>query len=71
MERLLHSGKFMAVVVDAGFSTILLLAARYLSPGDADLIKQLVVIYQPVFITLIAAIAAEDISSNRAMQEKP
>lgn len=66
MDRLLHSAKFWTAAVDATCSTVLLLGARYLSPADVELVRQLVIIYQPVFLTVIAAIAVEDAATKRA-----
>ena len=60
LQALARSRKFWLAVSDAVFSTILLLATRFLSPADVDLVKQLIVIYQPVIIALIVAISVED-----------
>ena len=66
MQRLLHSSKFWTAAIDAILSTILLLATRFLSPDDVKLIEQLIIVYQPVFIVVIAAIAVEDAAVKRA-----
>lgn len=66
MERLMHSSKFWTAMIDALGSTVLLLGGRFLAPQDVDLIKALVITYQPVFLTVIAAIAVEDAATARA-----
>jgi hypothetical protein len=69
MERLMYSSKFWTAMIDAIGTTVLLLAGRYLAPGDVELIKALVITYQPVFLTVIAAIAVEDAAKARAEAE--
>lgn len=67
MDRLIHSAKFWTAVLDAVCSSVLLLVTRFLSPTDVDLIKQLILIYQPVILAVIAAIAIEDASQKSAL----
>lgn len=71
MNRIIHSSKFLLAIADAVFSTVLLLAARFLSPSDVDLVMRLVVIYQPVVIAAIAGTAYEDgkVATAQAMAE--
>lgn len=59
-RSLLHSRKFWLAMVDAIGSSVLLLATRYLSADDVELVKSLIVIYQPVIVAVIAGIAWED-----------
>lgn len=66
MERLVHSSKFWCAALDALFSSVLLLAARFWSPSDVELVKQLIVIYQPVFAIVIAGVAYEDAAATKA-----
>lgn len=66
INTLLHSRKFLLALADAVASTVLLLAARFLSPSDVDLVKEIVVIYQPVIVAVILSIAAEDVAGIRA-----
>lgn len=70
MERLLHSSKFWTAMLDAGVSIALLLTARFVSPGDVEMVQKVILLLQPVFVALIASIAAEDISSNRTMAKE-
>lgn len=67
---LLHSRKFWLAVVDAVGSSVLLLVTRYLSPPDVELVKQLIVIIQPVIVAIIAAIAWEDTAAIRSKAAK-
>ncbi len=57
---LLRSRKFWLAFLDAFVSTVGLLATRYLSPDDTELVLKLVAIYQPVIVVIIGAIAYED-----------
>ena len=59
-NMLIHSRKFWLAMTDAVASTALLLATRYLSPADVEMVKQIVIIYQPVILALIGSIAWED-----------
>lgn len=47
-------------LVDAVASTVVLLAGRFLSPGDVELVKLLVVAWQPVAVSLVLALAYKD-----------
>lgn len=64
--KLLQSRGFWTAALDAVCSIVLLLATRFLSPGDVDLTKQLVVILQPVLIAIIAAYTYADVQSFKA-----
>lgn len=65
-SSLLRSKKFWLATFDAVISTVLLLAARFLAPADVELVKQIIVIYQPVIIAVILGIAAEDMAVKSA-----
>lgn len=66
INSLFHSRKFLLALTDAVASSVLLLATRFLSPGDVELVKQIVVIYQPVLVAVIASIAWEDNTQTHA-----
>lgn len=59
LHELWQDKKFRLALLDAIGSTILLLATRFLSPADVDLIKQLLVILQPVVIMVGVGISVE------------
>lgn len=59
LRELWQDKKFRLALLDAMGSTILLLATRFLSPTDVDLIKQLLVILQPVVIMVGVGISVE------------
>jgi hypothetical protein len=60
MAGLVRSRKFWLAVLDAGVSTISVVAAVFLSPEQVDKVLLLVGIWQPVFVAVIAGIAYED-----------
>jgi hypothetical protein len=62
---LLHSRKFWLLILDTSISLILFFVGKY-APGAAEDIKFLIIALQPVFVTLIGAIAYEDASLNSA-----
>lgn len=47
-------------VVDAVVSTAILLAGRFLSPSDAELVKFLVAAWQPVAVSVVLAMAYKE-----------
>lgn len=59
-ERLMKSRKFWIMCMDAAVSLVLLLAAR-LSPEASEDIKAVIMILQPIAITVIGCITAEDV----------
>lgn len=66
LAALLRSRKFLIALLDALLSSVTLLAVRFLSPGDVELVRNLIVIYQPVILAVIALIAVEDVAKIRA-----
>lgn len=44
-------------LVDALATTIVLLAGRFISPGDVELVKALVVAWQPIAAAVVLAVA--------------
>jgi len=61
---LLHSRKFLLLLLDTVISLVLLFVGVY-APTSVDFIKAIVALLQPVFVALILAIAIEDASLNR------
>lgn len=58
-KALLYSRKFWLIVLDAIISTVTIIVGRY-AQAEAEFIRQLITIYQPVFVAIIIGIAAED-----------
>jgi hypothetical protein len=58
--NLLHSRKFWMAILDMLILLAGIIVGRYATPEDADFILKIVAILQPVFVTVIAAIAYED-----------
>ena len=65
-KSLIQSRKFWLMVVDLVVSLILFFGAKYLAPSVFDDVKFVVAAIQPVFITIIAAIAHEDAANAKA-----
>lgn len=65
-SSLLHSRKFWLVILDALVSSLTLVLQLVLAPAQLDLALKLIAIYQPVFITIITAIAAEDVAATKS-----
>ena len=57
---LARSRKFWLLVMDTVLSITLFFGAKYLAPAAFDDVKFVVAALQPVFITIIGAIAYED-----------
>jgi hypothetical protein len=60
MASLLKSRKFWITVFDVVVSTATYMISRYMSPEVAEDILWLIAAWQPVIISLILGIAAED-----------
>jgi hypothetical protein len=65
-SSLAHSRKFWLLVLDAVVSTLTLVLALVLTPEQLDFALKLIAIYQPIFITIITAIAVEDAALNKS-----
>ena len=63
-KGLLHSRKFWLLILDTSISLILYFVSKYL-PGAAEDVKFAILALQPVFITIILAVAWEDTSLNQ------
>lgn len=44
-------------IVDAAATTLVLLVGRFFAPGDVELVKALVVAWQPIAVSLVAYFA--------------
>ena len=64
-SSLLHSRKFWLLILDTVVSLILFFISKYV-PGAAEDVKLVIGLLQPVFVSIIIAIAVEDASLNRA-----
>jgi len=58
-NSLLKSRKFLLMLVDVVVSTAVYLTAQYL-PGQAELLQQMVLLWQPVIVAVIIGITVED-----------
>jgi hypothetical protein len=59
-QSLLLSRKFWLLILDTVVSLVLYFGTKYLTPMALDDVKILIITLQPVFVTIIAAIAHED-----------
>lgn len=55
----------VTAIVDALATTVILLATRFLSPGDAELAKALIVCWQGAAVPLILYFAAKDYTDSK------
>ncbi len=62
---LVHSRKFWLLILDTLISLILYFVGRYVPDAIED-VKFAVLALQPVFVTIIIAIAVEDAALNKA-----
>jgi hypothetical protein len=65
-SKLMQSRKFLLMVLDVVSSLILYFSAKYLDASAVEDIKQLILLLQPVFVTIIYAIAKEDVARAQA-----
>ena len=70
-SSLLHSRKFWLLILDTILSLVLYFVGKYAAPTILEDVKVLVVILQPVFITVIAAIAYEDVGTAPYLPYSP
>ena len=66
IPALLHSRKFLLLVLDTAISLVLFFVGKYAAPGLAEDIRFVIAAYQPVFVAIIVAIAVEDAALKRA-----
>jgi hypothetical protein len=63
---LLHSRKFLLLMLDILVSTLTLVLTTFLAPQQTDFPLKLIAIYQPAFVTIITMIAVEDVQNSKA-----
>lgn len=66
VRLLLSSRKFLILCLDTLISVVLFFVGKYGSPSLFEDVKFLIGVLQPVFISLILAIAHEDAAANSA-----
>lgn len=66
LAKLLASRKFLLMVLDVTLSLVLYFGTKYLDPNAIEDIKQLILVLQPVVVTIIYAIAKEDSATAEA-----
>lgn len=66
LAKLLRSRKFLLMVMDVVLSLVLYFATKYIDQSAVEDIKILIAALQPVFITIIYAIAKEDEAQLKA-----
>ena len=66
IKGLLRSRKFLLLMLDTVVSLTAVVGGWFLAPQELDKILTVVGILQPVFIALIASIAAEDAAAMKA-----
>ena len=62
---LLHSRKFWLLILDTVISLAIYFISKYV-PGAAEDVKLVIGLLQPVFVSIILAIAVEDAALNKA-----
>ena len=63
---LLHSRKFLTLILDVVISTATYFITKYAAPDVGKDVLWLIGSWQPVFVMLIGSIAAEDNAARRA-----
>lgn len=66
LGKLLASRKFLLMVLDVVLSLVMYFSVKYVNPSAVEDIKQLILVLQPVIVTLIYAIAKEDAAQAEA-----
>lgn len=66
LQGLLRSRKFLVAVLDSAVSAVLYFTGKYAAPVAFEDIKVIVVMIQPLALSLIGAIAYEDAAAKRA-----
>lgn len=67
MGKLFGDSKFVTALIDAGATTALLIVGRFVSPTDAELVKTVVVLWQPIFVSLILSGAYVEVKAGEAL----
>jgi hypothetical protein len=63
---LLRSRKFWLLILDVVISTIAFFVGRFTNEQVQEMVNFLIVTWQPVFVTIIAAVAWEDAAAKRS-----
>jgi hypothetical protein len=63
---LIHSRKFLIMIVDVALSTLVFFLAKYANESMVEDVKFLIASWQPVILMVIAAIASEDNATAKA-----
>ena len=71
VRGLLRSRKFLLLVLDTFISLLTFFVGKYAIPTLAEDVNFLIGTYQPVFVSLIVAIAVEDAALKRATGRLP
>lgn len=66
IKGLLRSRKFWLLIIDTVVSLITLVVGWVLSPADIDKVVTVIGIIQPVFVSVVVGIFAEDAAAKRA-----
>ena len=66
MNRLLHSSKFLAVIIDVVLSLVIYFISKYLAPSIAEDVLFVIGALNAVFAVFIGAVALEDAAEKRA-----
>lgn len=67
---LVKSRKFWLMILDVAVSLTTFFVTKYASPESLEVAKFVILTLQPVFVTVIGAIAYEDVSLNAANAAK-
>jgi hypothetical protein len=71
VNSLLRSRKFLLMLVDVVISLILYFGGKYLGPAVFEDINTIIVLLQPVIISVIVGIAIEDSAEKSSYQYIP
>jgi len=66
LAKLLASRKFLLMALDVVLALVLYFGTKYANPSAVEDIKQLILVLQPVVVTLIYTIAKEDAAESEA-----
>lgn len=69
-SALLHSRKFWLLILDTIVSGVALVCGWYLSPENLEKVVAIIALIQPVYVSVIVGIFAEDNAERRLEGEK-
>ena len=67
LGKLMESRKFLIMLLDVVLALILYFSVKYVNPSAVEDIKQVILLLQPVVVTLIYAISKEDAAEAEAL----